>query len=228
MRILLADHHILFREGLIGLLAHEPDIEIVGAVGLARDAVQKAIMLKPDILLLDLDLPDQSGIEVLKTIYTRDPEINIVILTAAMTNEQLISAVQNGAKGYLLKDIAINQLIESLRGVMRSETAFRRSTIRRIVDTFAENHNKALESDNLEQLTDRERDVLEHICQGASNIEIAHALLISENTVKAHVRKILSKLNLQNRREARKYALKLGFVNLTGRVIERNHHQLVK
>ena len=213
MKILLVDHHILFREGLIGLLAREPDIEIVGTAGLARDAIQKAITHAPDIILLDLDLPDQNGIEVLKSIYSRQPEINIIILTASMTNEQFIDAVLNGAKGYLQKDIPINQLVESLRGVMRHETAFRRSTIRRIVDGVAEKHNKDLENDSLDQLTDREREVLEQICEGASNIEIAMTLQISENTVKAHVRKILSKLNLQNRREARKHALKQGFSN---------------
>jgi DNA-binding NarL/FixJ family response regulator len=211
MRILLADHHILFREGLIGLLSRDPEIEVVGTTGLARDAIQKTLALSPDILLLDLDLPDQNGIDVLKTVFVTNPEVNVVILTAAMTDELLMLAVENGAKGYLLKDVPINQLIESLKGVLRNETAFRRTTIRRIVDGMADKHNKDTHLSSLDQLTDREKDVLVQICEGASNAEIADSLKISENTVKAHVRKILSKLNLQNRREARQHALKQGF-----------------
>ena len=221
MKILLADHHILFREGLIGLLSRDPQIEIVGAAGLARDAIQKALALSPDIVLLDLDLPDRPGMDVLKVIYASKPEINVVILTAQMTDELLMASVVNGAKGYLLKDVPISQLIESLKGVMRNETAFRRSTIRRIVDGLADKFVKDAQSSDLDQLTDREREVLQQICEGASNTEIAGILQISENTVKAHVRKILSKLNLQNRREARKHAIKQGFISAVPRPINR-------
>lgn len=222
MKIFLADHHILFREGLIGLLSRDPEIEIVGTAGLARDAIQKALALCPDIVLLDLDLPDRPGIDVLKAIYASKPEINVVILTAQMTDELLMASVVNGAKGYLLKDVPISQLIESLKGVMRNETAFRRSTIRRIVDGLADKFVKDAQSSDLDQLTDREREVLQQICEGASNTEIAGILQISENTVKAHVRKILSKLNLQNRREARKHAIKQGFISAVPRPINRN------
>lgn len=215
MRILLADHHILFREGLIGLLSRDAGIEVVGTAGLARDAIKKAIDLAPDILLLDLDLPDQNGMEVLRAVYNRNPAINVVILTTTINEEQLLTAVQHGARGYLVKDVPVAQVIESLKGVMRGETAFRRADMRRLVDRLAQQYNQENQANSLEQLTDREREVLERICVGASNFEIASTLKISENTVKAHVRKILSKLNLQNRREARNHAIKQGLLNPT-------------
>ena len=209
MRILIADHHILFREGLIGLLSQDPEFEIVDAVGLARDAIQKAEILKPDILLSETEFPDGSGLDVVKTVYSRCPDVNVIILTMQITDEFLLRSIENGAKGYLLKDIPVSQLFESLRGVMRKESAFKRSTIRRLIDLLAEENRKGRQLTDFEQLTDRELEVLELIRMGSSNVEIANALKISENTAKAHVRNILEKLKLKNRREVRKLAIKV-------------------
>jgi len=213
MRILLADHHILFREGLVGLLSADPEIEVVGITDNAREAVEKAIGLQPDILLLDLDLSDRKGLEVLKTVNKKCPEIKVIILTVLMTDELMLAAVENGAKGYLLKDIPAFHLIKALKAVQRDEAAFSRTMTRRIVDEIARKSATEDQSFGFDQLTDREKEVLEQICIGASNQEIATHLNISENTVKAHVRKILDKLNLQNRREAKKLALQQGFSN---------------
>ena len=213
MRVLLADNHILFREGLIGLLSRDPEIEIVDTTGLAREAIEKTDFLKPDILLLEMNLPDASGLEVLKAVYSKCPDVHVIILTMQMTDDLLLECVENGAKGYLLKDIPVNQLIESLKGVMRQETAFKRTTIRRLIDRLAQQNHKEQQANDFDQLTDRELDVLELIRQGHSNIEIAQTLKISENTAKAHVRKILDKLKLKNRREVRKLALRQGLPN---------------
>ena len=211
MRILLADQHILFREGLIGLLSRDPEIEVVGITSFARETIEKTISLKPDILLLEMNLPDASGLEVLKTVHTACPSVNIVILTMHINDDLLLDCVKHGAKGYLLKDIQVSHLIESLKGVMRQETAFRRTTIRMLIDRLAEENQTDSRKSDLDQLTDRELDVLELIRDGLSNLEIATALKISENTAKAHVRKILDKLNLKNRREVRNFALRQHF-----------------
>lgn len=209
MKILIADHHILFREGLIGLLSQNPDFDIVDAVGLARDAIQRTEALRPDILLLETEFPDGSGLDVVKTIFSRCPDVNVIILTMKITDDLLLRSIENGAKGYLLKDIPVNQLFESLRGVMRNESALKRTTIRRLIDLLAEENRKGRQLSDFEQLTDRELEVLELIRMGASNYEIASSLKISENTAKAHVRNILEKLNLKNRREVRKLAIKV-------------------
>jgi DNA-binding NarL/FixJ family response regulator len=211
MRILLADHHILFREGLIGLLSRDPEIEVVETTSLARETIEKTEALKPDILLLEMDLPDGSGLDVLKTIYNRCPDVNVVILSMQMTDDLLLACVENGGKGYLMKDIPVNQLIKSLKGVMRNETAFSRATFRRLVDRLAHENHRPHQLSAFDLLTNREVEVLELICLGASNIEIANSLKISENTAKAHVRKILEKLNIRNRREARNLAIRSGF-----------------
>jgi DNA-binding NarL/FixJ family response regulator len=214
MRIILADHHILFREGLAGLLSADPEIEVVGITGSSSETIEKTLALLPDILLLDLTLPDGGGLDVLKTTYLRCPDVKTIILTVQFTDDLLLSAVQNGAKGYLLKDIPAGTLLESLKAVLRDETAFTRSMTRRIIDEIARKNLTVEQSYGFEQLTDREMEVLEEICNGSSNQEIAKHFSISENTVKAHVRKILSKLNLQNRREAKRLAIQHGFVHL--------------
>ncbi len=206
MRILLADHNVLFREGLIGLLSRDPEIEVVGVAGLAREAISITEELDPDILLLEMDLPDGSGLDVIKTLYSTRPEVRIVVLTMQITNDLLLAGVENGLKGYLLKDIPARQLIEFLRGVTRGEAAFQPATVWRLIDHMAKANHVTRHLADFDQLTNREVEVLDLLRQGASNIEIANSLNISENTAKAHVRKILEKLNLRNRREARNLA----------------------
>jgi len=210
MRILLADHHILFREGLTGLLTRDPDIEVVDTASLAREAIEKAEALRPDILLLEMDLPDGSGLDVARTLYSRCPEVNIVILTMQISDDLLLTSIENGVKGYLSKDIPARQLIEALRGVLRREAAFQPGTVRRLIDYLAKENHRAQHLAELDQLTNREMEVLQLLRLGSSNHEIAVTLNISENTAKAHVRKILEKLNLRNRREARSLANRYG------------------
>ena len=206
MRILLADHNVLFREGLIGLLSRDPEIEVVDVASLSQEAVEKTEELNPDILLLEMDLPDGSGLDVIKSLYSTHPEVNIVVLTMQVADDVLLASVENGVKGYLLKDLPARQLIEFLRGVMRGEAAFQPATVWRLIDHMAKENHLARHLADFDQLTNREVEVLELLRLGASNIEIANSLNISENTAKAHVRKILEKLNLKNRREARNLA----------------------
>lgn len=206
MRILLVDQHVLFREGLTGLLLRDPAIKIVETASLAQEALEKAEILKPDIVLIEMDLPDGSGLDVIRALYDMHPEVNIVVLTMQMKDDLLLACVESGVKGYLLKDIPARQLIEFLKGVMRGEAAFHPGTVWRLVDSLAKENHASKYLADFDRLTNREVEVLEQLRQGASNIEIASCLNISENTAKAHVRKILEKLNLKNRREARNLA----------------------
>lgn len=225
MRVFLADHHILFREGIIGLLSADPDIEVVGGTGAAGEVVERVAALQPDILLLDPAMADGGAVEILRGVRKCSPKTQTVILTVEMNDQQLLSAVENGAKGFLLKDVPTRHLIEALKAVLRDEAALTRSMTRRIIDSIARRTIIDEHSSDFNLLTDREKEVLEQICGGASNQEIAACLQISENTVKAHVRKILSKLNLQNRREAKQMAIKHGFVSqisAPSRILSRN------
>jgi DNA-binding NarL/FixJ family response regulator len=205
---------MIFREGLAGLLSADSDIEVVGISGNSKDAVEKTISLHPDILLLDLDLPDGGGLEVVKTLSTKCPEIVTVILTAQFSDDLLLSSVKKGAKGYLLKDIPTDHLIEALKAVLRNEAAFSRIMTRKIIDEIARISDLDKISSGFDQLTIRELEIVEQVCNGLSNQEIAAFYGISENTVKAHVRKILEKLQLRNRREVKRLAQQQGFPGL--------------
>ncbi len=211
----LADHHILFREGLTGLLSAEPGIEVVGGTAAAHEVAERVTALQPDILLLDPLMAGEMAIDMVRAVHSSSPATRIIILTVDLNDELLLGAIASGAKGYLLKDVPTHHLIQALRAVLRDEAALTRSMTRRIIDSLAQ-RTFGEASNGLDQLTDREKEVLEQICNGAANQEIASQLTISENTVKAHVRKILAKLNLNNRREAKQYALKQGFLNQFG------------
>lgn len=211
MRIYLADHHILFREGLAGLLSAEPDMEVVGNSGVSLEAVEQVRALQPDLVLIDLRLPDGGALAALRAISATCPGAQAVVLTSQQP-EDLVAVVESGAKGFLRKDIPISHLIDALRAVQRGEVALSREMTRSLIDQLAQRSLKDYQASGVDSLTDREAAVLRHVCAGASNVEIASGLGISENTVKAHVRKILEKLNVPNRRAARRVALEHGFL----------------
>lgn len=216
MNILIVDDHILFREGLASMLANQPDINVVGEAGTLRKAIAKAKELQPDIVLLDIGLPDGSGLEAIEQIQESVPDVSIVVLTIYEPDETLTAAIQKGIKGFLHKNTPISALVASLRGVSRGEAALSRSMTSRVLDEVARIstliHNGKGE-DELEELTSREIEVLSQLTTGATNREIGEKLVISENTVKAHVRNILKKLNFRNRREAAGFARRVGLDN---------------
>jgi DNA-binding NarL/FixJ family response regulator len=213
MRILIVDDHVLFREGLVALLDSQPDFEIVGEASTAEEAVCKAAQLKPQLVLLDVGLPDGSGLDALKGIMAECPETMVVMLTIHETDEVLFTAIRNGAKGFLLKNTPTPKLFASLRGLLRGEAALSRSMATRIVTEFSRLGRVQPNGDfgkEVETLTTREMEVLRMLAADASNREIANRLVISENTVKIHVHKILNKLQLPNRREAGRFARRVG------------------
>jgi DNA-binding NarL/FixJ family response regulator len=207
MRILIVEDHVLFREGLISLLEKQPDFTIVGEAETANQAVNKALEFKPDLILMDIELPDGSGLEAVVTILDRLPETMIVILTIHETSDLLLEAIRAGARGYLLKNTPVNHLIASLKAIQRGEAAISRTLTTRLVDEVSRfGRNLDNQGSGPSDLTTRELDVLRELASDATNKEISERLFISENTVRYHVHKILAKLNLNNRREAARFA----------------------
>jgi DNA-binding NarL/FixJ family response regulator len=200
MRILIADEHVLFREGLQSLLSREPDMEVVGQTSTVQGTVDQAASLMPDMVLMDIRLRDGSGLEALKSIKTQCPECRVVILSDHDSNENLFDAFRSGANGYILKDTPIEKLVNAMRAGRPGEPILSRLLTRRIVEEYARlGHEDNLGDISLDKLTSRELEVLRHVGTGAGNREIAARLTISEHTVKAHVRNILDKLGLKKR-----------------------------
>jgi len=208
IRILLVDDHTLFLDGLVSLLNSQPDVEIVGQAGSVQEAVALARSELPDIILMDISLPDGTGMDAALAIRSESPKTKIVILTVHEDEEKLFEAIRAGAIGYLFKNVRVDELLNTLRGVMRGEAGISRTTAHRILDQFAllsQPH-----PDDAVTLTAREIEILRELSNNATNQEIAKRLYISENTVKNHVRNVLVKLHFHSRNEAADYARRHG------------------
>lgn len=209
MRVLIVDDHILFREGLSGLLRSQDDMDVVGECGSVHEAIETARQVNPDVVLMDFSLPDGTGLDATRAILAEQPAIQIIFLTVHDTDERVIAAMRAGAKGYLLKNLSVSKLLASLRALERGEAAISRTMMARILEEFAQSiPTDSMSPSPLVGLTSREIEVLRELADGISNQEIAVRLFISENTVKNHIHKILDKLNLHNRREAIDFARK--------------------
>jgi DNA-binding NarL/FixJ family response regulator len=214
LRILLVDDHVLFRRGLSSLLSTQPDFEVIGEAADGFEALALCRDLLPDLVLMDIEMPRMDGLEATTRILTEFPYVRIVMLTVSDNDEHLFEAVKSGAYGYLLKKIEPEGLFEMLRGVSRGEAPISRLMARRIMKEFARQattREKAMSSG--QQLTARERDVLQLVTAGKSNAEIARELHIAESTVKNHMRNILAKLHIENRVQAAAYAIREGLVS---------------
>lgn len=214
MKILLVDDHVLFREGLSGLIESQPDLSVVGAAATVKEAVAKACALKPDLILMDFGLPDGTGLDATNAILEDCPDMKIIFLTMHEDDQRLFEALRSGAKGYLLKNTSVNELLSFIRGVEKGEAAITRSMASRLLDHFAQTTSLSPSPPaELEILTPRELEILQELDTGATNREIADRLVISERTVKNHVSSILSKLNLKNRHEASRFARRHGLAD---------------
>ena len=208
MRILIADDHALFRDSLRSLLeAH--DLEVVAEAKDGKEAVEMAWETKPDVVLMDLTMPEMDGLEATKQLSAELPDVKVIILTASDDDTHLFDAIKAGAKGYLLKDLESGQFFSLLEGVERGEPALTPAVAHKLLEEFARPKRQMKEQYDPDALTDRERQVLELMVQGTtSNRKLAKLLGVSENTIKFHVRNILDKLHLHNRAQVVAYALR--------------------
>jgi len=212
LRVIVADDHRLFRQGLIGLMKTRSDlVEVVGEAATGCEAVAMADMLQPDVVLMDIAMPETDGLEAAACIKERLPHIQVVMLTASESDADLVRAVRLGAAGYLLKDLDADELFDLLLGVERGEVVMTRSMGARLLKNIGKKTN-SVNDVAIDDLTERETEVLQLVAQGASNPQIADALTISINTVKVHLRNILDKLSVDNRTQAAAYAVRCGLV----------------
>lgn len=212
MKIIIVDDHVLFREGLAAIIRPQLDIEIAGMAGTVREAVEMARSLKPDIVLMDFNLPDGSGVDATRTILDEQPNCRVIFLTMSEKDEDLFAAIRVGARGYMLKNMHPPELVAAIRSVHQGESALSRAMTLRLMDELSRT-KKAMGRPAENTLTLRELDVLRAIASGMSNQEIGNHLFISENTVKFHVHSLLAKLNLSDRKEAAIFAREHGLIN---------------
>lgn len=213
VRVLLADDHALFREGLAGIIGAQPDMRVVGEAGDGLEALVKAQELKPDLILMDVQMPGMDGLEATRQIKQVLPETVIVMLTIRDDDEELFEALKNGVQGYLLKEISSEEMLAMLRNALRGDAALSPALAGRVLMEFRRlSKHDAVEEDDDSGLTEREQQVLLKVMEGATDKEIAAALNVSLNTVKTHIRNILSKLHVHTRREAAKTAQAKGIL----------------
>jgi DNA-binding NarL/FixJ family response regulator len=207
IRIMIADDHHVVRRGLAFFLKTQRDIEIIGEAGNGKEAVELARTLKPDLILMDLVMPEMDGIEATKIIKTEMPEIKIMMLTSFSDQDHVIPALEAGASGYQLKDIEPDELIHCIKKIIDGENQLHPKATPHLLANLS---NKDKKDDNklISELTKRELDVLREIARGKSNKEIASSLFITEKTVKTHVSNLLSKLELADRTQAALFAVK--------------------
>ena len=204
VRVLIADDHRLMREGTAALLAGDDRIEVVGLAADGREAIELSGRRRPDVALLDLNMPEVRGIEACAAIRQGSPDTEVLILTVSEQEPDLYASLRVGAAGYLLKDIAPKDLVEAVLGAGRGEPLIPASMANRLLRELAGGTPEA--ADPLSALSEREREVLALLAEGLRNREIAERLVISEATVKTHVRHVLEKLRFRNRAEAAAFA----------------------
>ena len=211
IKVLITDDHPIVRRGLIALFATKAGIEVAGEAGNGREAVEKAQELQPDVILMDLMMPEMNGIEAIQAIKEINPEAKILVMTSFATDEMVFPAIKSGALGYMLKDTNPEELITAIRQVYQGEPSLHPKIARKVLMEISNPTTKKTSED---PLTDRELEVLKAVARGLSNQEIALELSISETTVRTHVSRILSKLHLASRTQAALYALKEGLADL--------------
>lgn len=213
LRLLLVDDHALFRQGLKSLLDSRPNLVVVGVAADGLEAVALARTTMPQAILMDVEMPRCNGLDAARQIKREMPHVKIIMLTVVEDEDTIFEAIKSGAEGYLLKTLEAAQLFDLLEGLRRGEAPLSGVIAAKILKEFTPQPPDAAEAlSPVEQLSEREREVLELIVAGQTNREIADQLVISENTVKTYLSNILAKLHLQNRIQAAVYAVSRGLV----------------
>src|SRR5512136_2854854 len=211
IQLLIADDHPVVRDGLRAMLGTQPDFQVVGEAVNGAEAVRLAVQLKPDVILLDLEMPELDGVAVLTQIRATDPQAQVIIVTAYDADERIVQAVVAGAQGYLLKGAPREEIFHAIRVVDEGGSLLQPIVASKLMQHVSQ---QASHSAEMESLTPRELEVLYLLAQGKSNKQIAAELVITERTTKFHVSSILSKLGAANRTEAAKTAVQRGLVTL--------------
>ncbi len=218
IRVFIAEDHAIVRKGIRALLTMAPDIEVVGEAINGREAISRVESLRPDVILMDLVMPEMDGIEAIRRITARQPEARILVLTSFATDDKVFPAIKAGALGYLLKDSDPEELVRAIHQVYRGESSLHPKIARKLLRELSEGQRPSrsgpTSARSVEPLTEREVEVLRLVAQGRSNREIGNQLTISEGTVRTHVSNILGKLHLASRTQATLYALREGLASL--------------
>jgi two-component system response regulator NreC len=213
INILIAEDHRIVRDGLRMLLQSEPDFVIVAEAENGREAIARAKETRPDLAILDISMPDLSGLEATRMIKTESPQTQVLILTMHESDEYFFRALQAGASGYVLKKAATQDLIAAARAVARGEAFLYPSVAKKLIGDYVRRVQPGAEEGGYTSLSDREREVLMLLAQGLSNREIADRLVISQSTLQTHRSHILEKLGLRTTADLIKYAVKHGLVS---------------
>ncbi|MFZ7101893.1 MAG: response regulator [Peptococcaceae bacterium] len=214
IRLLIVDDHALLREGLVKIVSLEEQIEIVGEASRGNEAVQLARELKPDVILMDINMPGINGIEATKLIKAEMPNIGIIALTIHDDEEYIFELIRVGISGYVLKDIQPERLIAAIKDVAEGKSVIHPDITAKLLGEFNRLSERKLRSSSYDELTIREIDVLQLIAKGLTNKDIAQTLYISEKTVKNHITNIFRKLSVEDRTQAALYAIKNKLVNV--------------
>lgn len=213
MRVLVADDHSLFRDGIISLL-EAAGFEVVGQAGDGCTAVEESLRLHPDLVLMDIGMPEMNGLEALRQIKAGLPDTQVVMLTVSQEDHDLVEAIKSGAHGYLLKDLNATDFLNMLAGLERGEAAMTLKSVRQLTESLSTTAHQDPEPAKI--LTPREISILQLVAGGLSNRGIAQKLVISENTVKYHLKQIFQKMGVQNRTEAVTVAIHVGLIQPHG------------
>ncbi|WP_435969239.1 response regulator [Streptomyces sp. Qhu_M48] len=219
IRVLIVDDQIMVREGFSVLLGAMPDIEVVGEAVNGREAIAQVAALHPDVVLMDIRMPELNGIEATREIVAADADAKVLVLTTFDLDEYVYQALRAGASGFLLKDASARQLADGVRVVAAGEALLAPTVTKRLIDEFAKAPGSSPRPPamaRIGELTERETEVLVLIAQGLSNSEIAEHLVVAESTIKTHVSRVLVKLGLRDRTQAAVFAYEAGLVRVGG------------
>ena len=214
IRVLLAEDHTIVRKGLRSLLDAESDIEVIGEAEDGREAIRKVEQLHPDVVVMDIAMPGLNGLEATRRIKKLFPDVEILILSMHATEEYIFHILQAGALGYVVKQSAPSELVSAIRNVWQGELFLSPTISERVLAEFIRRGEAIAQQDSYDQLTDREREVLQLIAEGHSNREIAEALHISVKTVETHRGHVMDKLDIRGTAGLTRYAIRTGVISL--------------
>jgi NarL family two-component system response regulator LiaR len=207
---MVVDDHPVVRKGIVSMLSIETDINVVGECSNGKEAVEKSKLLSPDVIVMDLVMPEMDGVEAIQKIKENNPSEKILVLTSFTSDEKVFAAIEAGASGYLLKDSDPDELVRAIHQVFRGESSLHPQIARKLLNQISKPKTKKSSINELHVLTEREIEVLTYLGKGLTNQDIAETLFVSKATVHTHVSNILAKLNLTNRTQAALFAQREG------------------